>query len=595
MAISIGEAVITIGLDTGKLDKGLKGIGATIKKHQRAIGIGMTAAGGAILAGLGLSLKAAVDFEGAMREVNTMMGLTQEEFASFSKDVQALSSDLGVDAVDSAKALYQAISAGIPKENVLEFLRIATEAAIGGVTDTETAVDGLTTVLNAFKLPMSDTQKVADLMFQTVKGGKTTFEELSASLFQVAPIAAASGVSFEEVSAALATMTKQGVPTSVATTQLRQAMVALQKPTKEMNEVIKAMGHESGQAMLEELGLADTLIALRDATGGSNEMLMKMFGSVEAGQAVLSLTGDNAAMFRDDLDAMANSAGAATGAFNEMENSATRQAASMKAVFDDIKITIGNVLLPILKDLVASIKPVLESIKNWVQENPELTKTVILIAGAIGGLLVTLGPLLIILPGIIAALPILGAAFAVLTGPVGLIIAAIVGLIAIGVLLWKNWDNILNFFKGVPGRIGEAFAGVTDIILAPFRAAWSGIETGVNGLIRMLNSISFKIPDWVPGLGGKQFGIDIPRVSLPKFAKGGLINEPTLLSSLRTGRPTGIAGEEGVERIVPGKGGTTITNNFEIAQLIVREEADIPRIARELYLMQQQRARAGGI
>ncbi|GAH13806.1 unnamed protein product, partial [marine sediment metagenome] len=166
------------------------------------------------------------------------------------------------------------------------------------------------TVINAFKLPMSDTQKVADIMFTTVKGGKTTFEELSASLFQVAPIAAASGVRFEEVSAALATMTKQGVPTTVATTQLRQAMVALQKPTADMNRVINDLGYESGQTMLEELGLAKTLDTLQRATAGSNEMLMKMFGSVEAGSAVLALTGSNAVTFAADLEAMENATGA---------------------------------------------------------------------------------------------------------------------------------------------------------------------------------------------------------------------------------------------------------------------------------------------
>ena len=178
MAISIGDALLKIGVDKGNFDRDMKGLGASIKKHQKAIGIGMTAVGATILTGLGLSLKAASDFEGAMREVNTMMGLSQEEFTDFSKQVQTLASDLGVDAVESANALYQAISAGIPKENVLEFLEIATKAAIGGVTDTATAVDGLTTVINAFKLPMSDTQKVADIMFTTVKGGKTTFEEL---------------------------------------------------------------------------------------------------------------------------------------------------------------------------------------------------------------------------------------------------------------------------------------------------------------------------------------------------------------------------------------------------------------------------------
>lgn len=408
MSISIGDALLKLKIDKGDFDRDMKGIGASLKKHQKAIGIGMTAAGATILAGLGLSLKAAADFEGAMREVNTMMGLSQEEFTDFSAQVQALASDLGVDAVESANALYQAISAGIPKENVLTFLEVATKAAIGGMTDTETAVDGLTTVINAFKIPVSDAQKVADVMFTTVKGGKTTFDELSASLFQVAPIAAASGVEFEEVSAALATMTKQGVPTKVATTQLRQAMVSLSKPTADMNEVIQRLGYESGQVMLQELGLADTLNILRDATGGSNEMLMKMFGSVEAGGAVLALTGENAVTFAADLDAMTDSTGAATDAFNEMEQSATRQMEALKNSAKDIAISIGNVLLPILKDLLDKLKPIIEDVKNWMKENPELTKTIILAGAAIGGLLMGLGSLLLILPKLKAAFIAMG-------------------------------------------------------------------------------------------------------------------------------------------------------------------------------------------
>lgn len=468
MAISLGDALLKIGIDKKDFDNQMKGIGASLGKHQKAIGVGMTAAGATILAGLGVSMKAAADFEGAMRSVNTMMGLSQEEFTDFSKEVQALAANLGVSAVDSAKALYQAISAGVPKENVLTFLEIATKAAIGGMTDTETAVDGLTTVINAFKLPISDAQRVADIMFTTVKGGKTTFDELSASIFQVAPIAAASGVKFEEVAAALATMTKQGVPTKIATTQLRQAMVSLSKPTADMNKVIQELGYESGQTMLEELGLAETLNVLRESTGGSNEMLMKMFGSVEAGQAVLALTGRNAKMFTKDLAAMDSATGAATDAFEQMEESTSRQMAALKASFMDIAISIGNVLLPILKDIVDSVKPIIENIRTWMEENPELSKTIVIAVAVIGGLLAVLGPLLIMLPAV-------GAAFTMLLGPVGIVIAAIAALIAIGVLVWKNWDKIKEkakqIWNSIVGFFKRVWAGIVNI----FKKHWDKI------------------------------------------------------------------------------------------------------------------------
>ena len=588
----VGKVTID-GINTA--DKQLSGLQDRVRKASRGMkiaGTAMTAAGGAIVGGLALSLKAAVDFESAMREVNTMMGLSKEDFTDLSKQTQTLAGDLGVDAVDSAKALYQAISAGVPKENVIDFLSIATKAAIGGVTDTETAVDGLTTVINAFKLPIGDAQKVADLMFTTVKGGKTTFEELSASLFHVAPVAAASGIEFSEISAALATMTKQGVPTKVATTQLRQAILSMQKPSTEMATAINNLGFESGQAMVEEIGLAESLNLLRDSTGGSNEMLMTMFGSVEAGAAVLALTGDNAAVFATDLDAMANSTGAASAAFAEMEESSARQMDKLKASFKDVFITVGTAVIPALTSLVDKIKPIIENVRNWMEENPKLTKTIITIVGIIGGLLVVLGPILIMLPGIISALPLLGAAFAVLTGPVGLVIAAIVALVFAGKALADHWETL---WRGIKRVAFTVINGIIDVINSLIR----GINKipGVNigeisqaGTMQERGEIGGELTDRTKSIMAREAADP----SLRGFATGGLISEPTLLYGLKSRKVYAKAGESGMEHVGQGLGGeSNIVNNFN-GPWFIREEADIPKLAREFFLLQQKKVRATG-
>ena len=154
------------------------------------------------------------------------------------------------------------------------------------------------------------------------------------------------------------------------------------------------------------------------------------------------------------------------------------------------------------------------------------------------------------------------------------------------------WDNIIDFFKSVPSKIGAAFSTLKDIMLAPFRFALRGIEMAINWLIRQINKIHITIPSWVPGIGGKGFGFDIPEISLPSFQKGGLITEPTLLYGLRSKRPYAIAGEAGIETVTPGEAG--INNYFNISSLVVREEADIRYIARELYRLQLSRSRAGG-
>lgn len=656
------------GIDgVNKKLSGLQGKLDSTGAKMKGMGKKMTMAGGAMAGAVAAvaipSLKMAADFDTAMRSVNTMLLLNEDEFQKLSDDTRELARTLGVEAPEAAQALYQAISAGVPKENVLEFMGIATKAAIGGMTDTETAVDGLTTVINAFKLPMSSAQEVADIMFTTVKGGKTTFDELSASIFQVAPIAAASGVQFKEVSAALATMTKQGVPTSVATTQLRQAMVALQKPTADMAKVIEGLGYESGEAMLEELGFAKTLDTLRDATGGSNEMLMKMFGSVEAGAAVLALTGDNAQMFADDLSAMDDASGAAGDAFEQMEKSTSRQMAHLMADLKDVAITIGNTLMPILKDIMKTVGPIIEKIGAWVKENPKLVKTILMIVGAVGGLLVTLGPILMILGSLLPMLPMLGGAFMALLGPVGLIIAGIAALIAIGVLVWKNWDKIkekatqiwngiVDFFKGIwdfitnifkehwdkilailfpaiglPiliarnwGKIVEAVKGIWDKVIDVFSGVWdTAKEWGMNlvrGLWEGIKSLASWIWDKVlgfakgiwenikEGLGNlwpfspSEAGVDIGE-GLAKGIKVGidksLGNIRSAMQDIGAEMSVKVGGAEPRMGIAASSAiGATVTNKFNIAQLIVREEADVPKIARELYRIQESKVRATG-
>jgi len=654
-AINVGDGFVELGLDNkefnSKLDAAGKKFTGKLDKWKR----GMKIAGGVIAGaaiGIGtVSIKMAADFDGAMREVNTMMLLNQEEFEALSADVRELSADMGVNAVDSAHALYQAISAGVPKENAIDFLRVATKAAIGGVTDTETAVDGLTTVMNAFKIPVEDAEHVADLMFTTIKGGKTTFDELSASMFQVAPLAASAGIEFSEISAALATMTKQGVPTSVATTQLKEAIKGITAPGEAMRAIIQELGYESGQAMVEEEGFAGALGLVGDVAGGSQDKLKEMFGSVEGMSAVLALTGDNAQMFADDLLAMEDAAGASTAAFDEMEKTTGRQFEKMKSQFADVAMSIGINLLPVLTTLLDAVKPIVETVGAWVKEHPKLTTAILAGMVAFGGLLMLIGPILTLVSGISAALPILGVAFAALTGPVGLIILAITGLVAAGVAIYKNWDwikakasqiwagiqvffkivtkklvdlfmnmtpigfiidnwelisstagkifgglkkfigwigegikqifmnmtpigfiinnwelisdvatrifgGIVKFFQGIPTKIKSAFRSLADIMLAPFRLYVEGLERAINWIIRQINKISIKMPSWLPPpLGGKSFGFDIPTISLPKFAKGGMINEPTLLYGLRSKRPYAIAGEAGPEAVVPGGGG----------------------------------------
>ena len=227
----------------------------------------------------------------------------------------------------------------------------------------------------------------------------------------------------------------------------------------------------------------------------------------------------------------------------------------LKNNFGDLMENIGSQLLPILTDLFKQIQPIITSIGEWINNNPQLTKTIVLVVGAIGGLMLVVGPLLIALPALISGVAAFGAVMAVATGPVGLIILGIVALVAGAVALIANWDKVKLFFAGFWSYLKEGFGKLTSILLFPFKVYFTALKTGVNFLIDMLNKIRIDIPDWVPFIGGKSFGVNLPHVDLPdfldKFAQGGMITEPTLLTRMSDMKPYAIAGEAGPESVSP--------------------------------------------
>ncbi|MFA5064953.1 MAG: phage tail tape measure protein [Dehalococcoidia bacterium] len=553
--ITVGDALLKLGIDDSDLDKSMKGLGGKLTSGlgtvAKGVGIGLAAVGTAAV-GVGIaSVKMAADFEGGMREVNSMMGLSEEEFQKLQNDVISLSKETGKSSSELAGALYQIVSAGVPASEALGVLKTSAIGAVAGVTDVETAADGLTTIMNAFKLPAADASKILDVMFTTVKGGKTTMEELSGAMFNVAPLAAAAGVSFEEVAGAIATVTKQGVPTSVATTELRAAIQAIIKPTADMSTALEALGYASGDALLAEKGFAGTLNTLVSAAGGSNEALGKMFGYVEGLQAVLSLTGDNAKVFESDLSNAMNSAGAATGAYDEINKGAARQFELLTNKVQGLMAELGLKFLPLLTPLIDGILKLIDALP--IDEITEL----------ITGLL---PPLIEMLLKLMKAIPI--------DVVIKFVKAALIPMMDILEALLPILEPVLLIF----GKLLELLTPVLNILgqVLTFvaRILGSGITSVLSGITTLF--------------GGEATEFKIPSFEMPSFAgfEGIIPGIP--------GTPISAIVHAG-EYLGQGNRGTVINNYFSMPGMIVRKEADINRIAQELYRMQQLRSRSSGM
>jgi len=200
-----------------KLGKALKGsLLGSVGRMGLAAGIG-AAIGNAVMAGVRIAAAKFGELVGKLRgvekgmaEVNTIARVSAKRLAELRHQVMQLGGEIGATAEELTGALYQALSAGVPENNVIDFLRVAGKGAVAGVSDIKTAVDGLSSVLNAYGMDVAEAARISDIFFEAVRLGKVTFSDIAMGIGKVAPLAASMGVTFEEVSAMLARLTAQG-------------------------------------------------------------------------------------------------------------------------------------------------------------------------------------------------------------------------------------------------------------------------------------------------------------------------------------------------------------------------------------------------
>lgn len=475
MANEVNIKITADDLASGKVSKlrrGISGVNSTIENNRR----GMLAAGAASVAFGTLAVRAAADFDKGMREVNTLINFSNEELNLLGGEVRELSKEFGINAVDATKALYSAISAGQEPAEAIKFLGVAAKTSIGGVTDLETAVDGLTSIVNAFGFESSETQDVADIMFETMRRGKTTIGELSNFFFQAAPVASALGVSFKETSAAITTLTLSGTPTRVAMTQVRQAMVALAKPTAEMESLFEAVGFESGLAAIRSEGLVGALTKLQKESGATEDEFIKAVGSIDALQAVMGLTGKNTPAFLDNMQAMEEAAGNVELAFATMADSTSQKFAEMTSAMNDAKIEIGENLAPAMEEAANAATIASEAVGNA----PSGLTTAII------GLGLTVGTIAVLQASVnklklafrllkIPVMAVVGALGVGLTATIGLVVAGTASLIKVSndaINMSKESRKEFAFSADAFGRYSEEINGVT----VEFRAMGTAMD-----------------------------------------------------------------------------------------------------------------------
>jgi TP901 family phage tail tape measure protein len=312
--------------------------------------------------------------DAALRETNSLLGLTgvasRESFREISGDVGRVSQQLGTDLTQTAREAYQALSSSVPREDLGAFLQAAGRAALGGATDIKSAGDVISATANQFQIPFSEAERVSNALFVTVRTGRTTMEELSRSLFQLGPTAAAAGISLEETLAAVATLTSRGVPAAEAMTRIRASIDAIQRPSAEAAQLQQILGVQVDANTLRTVGYKAALDTLFAATQGNTAQLTRLLGSVEGYQAAVVLAGSGSRQFAANLRDQQEGAQATQRAVDEMSLAANRSFTLLNANIQAARQNFGQLSTGQLAALAETFNNLGASLGAWPSNVP---------------------------------------------------------------------------------------------------------------------------------------------------------------------------------------------------------------------------------
>lgn len=291
-------------------------------------------------------------FETSLAKVTTIADTSKLSTQQLSDQITAMSSKMGVAASDIAEATYQAISAGQDTSNAVAFAGQASKLAAAGFTSSSSAVDILTTALNAYGMSADQATHVSDVLLTTQNLGKTSVDELSASMGKVIPLAAAYGVSVENLSSGLAVMTANGIDTAEATTYTKSMLNELGDSGSTVGKILqKQTGKSFAQLNAEGKSLGDVLQILYNSVGGNSTAFAGLWSSVEAGTGALSLASGGADKFNSVLAQMQDSAGATEAAYETMTDTFQHKVESLQTLAENLGISLYNSMEGSLSDV----------------------------------------------------------------------------------------------------------------------------------------------------------------------------------------------------------------------------------------------------
>ena len=555
---------------TNRFGRNLKSIGGTMS----SVGATVSTAMAPIMAAAAAGLKLHSDFERGMAKVSTLVDTNVVSLQQLSNGIRQISDETGMSVTELAEAEYQAISASVDTAHVTDFVRTAAIAAKAGFTDTTTAIDGLTTVLNSYGMSAENAGKITDQMLMTQNLGKTTFGDLAQGIGSVATAASLAKVSTDDLFASMAILTKNGVQTSEAFTGFQGILSAVSKQSQQTVKTAAALGLDFTPEHLGQVGWINFLEEVKAKVGDDQTAIQHLFGRVEAANAFKVLTKD-LGQLKDAQRAMGDSMGATELAFNKMLTPAEKNKIAMNQMKNAL-MDLRGVVAPVVMATAQAVK----AFTSWWNSLSDGQKAFAVhaiqavaafgaIALGVGKAISAVGRFSIFISrlprtfrNIRSAASIIGKGFQVIPGALRLVgggflrfagivktamsgIAAAVAanpvffaltaLVILLVVVYNHWDEIVSYVKenfpqvyavvtsvvsNVVSKLSALIDWITGTLIPMWTNGWNTMKAIFEGAFDGISTIAHRALDWILDKV-ESIKSAVSSIHLPSFSLGG--------------------------------------------------------------------------
>ncbi len=461
-------------------------------KKMQEVGDGISSAGKKLMpattaiAGIGVaSIKTAADFESSMSQVAATMGMTSQEIENGSKDYEKLEKaarDMGsatqYSASEAAEALNYLALAGYDVDRSVETLPIVLNLAAAGGIDLASASDMVTDAMSALGDTAGTAENFVDKMAKTSQKSNTSIAQLGEAILTVGGTAKTLAGGTTELNTALGILADNGIKGAEGGTALRNMILSLSAPTDTAAEKMEELGLKVFDAngnmrpmndIFNDLNATLSTMSQGEQTQVLNEIFNKT--DLKSVNALLANSGDR---FNELSGYLGDCDGAAATMADTMNNNLNGQITQLKSAVSEAAISIGQTLMPMIKDVVAKVQEWTDKFNGLDDKQKKIIVVIGLVVAALGPLLIIIGTLISSIGAITGAAGTLITVLGGISAPLLPIAAVIAGVVAAGVLLYQNWDTI----KEKAGELKDDVAEKWDNLKEKTEETWTNIREG---------------------------------------------------------------------------------------------------------------------